>query len=70
MKKRNYYPLMILLIIGLILAACNGQNEEPTAEPAANGEPSATEPVAAEPAGEKITIRLATWAGVDEAAEL
>jgi multiple sugar transport system substrate-binding protein len=71
MNKRTWYHLMILLlVVGLTLAACSGQKEDPTAEPAANGEPAATEPVAAEPPGEKITIRLATWAGVEEAAEL
>lgn len=71
MNKRTWYHLMILLlVVGLTLAACSGQNEDPTAEPAANSEPSATEPVADEPPAEKITIRLATWAGVEEAAEL
>lgn len=62
MNKRTWYPVFILLLLsGLALVACGGQQETPTEE--ASGQVEA-------PVGEKVTIRLATWAGVEEAAEL
>jgi multiple sugar transport system substrate-binding protein len=66
MEKRTWYKFIILLLLAsLSLVACAG----PEATPAATTEPAAEEPTS-EPASEKVTIRLSTWAGVDEAAEL
>jgi multiple sugar transport system substrate-binding protein len=85
MSKRTWYLFLILLLaFSFTLAACGGQQEtaeepaaeEPAAEEPAAEEPAAEEPAAEEPAaeegaaGDKVTIRLATWAGVEEAAEL
>jgi multiple sugar transport system substrate-binding protein len=79
MEKRTWYKFIILLLLaGLTLVACGGGQEE---TPAATTETTAateettaeeptSEPVAEEPVGEKVTIRLSTWAGVEEAAEL
>ena len=50
----------LLLVLGLLLAACT----TPTAAPADSGD------AAAAPSGDKVTVRLTTWAGVEEAAEL
>jgi multiple sugar transport system substrate-binding protein len=50
--------------------ATEATSEEPAAEEPAAEEPAAEEPAAEAPAGDKVTIRLTTWAGVDEAAEL
>lgn len=60
MNKRTWYTLFIMLLLAsLTLVACGGEQETPADAPAAE-----------EAAAEKVTIRLATWAGVEEAAEL
>ena len=80
MEKRTWYKLIVLLLLAsLTLAACGPQEtqapatEAPTEVPATEApaaeEPTAEEPTS-EPVGEKVTIRLSTWAGVEEAAEL
>ena len=68
--------LTLVLVAGLVLAAC-GPTEEPTEAPA---EPAQVEPTEEEaevepttppePEAEKVTIRITTWAGVEESAEL
>ncbi len=59
MKARvQYLSLTLLTILAIVLAAC-APAETPPEEPPA-GEP---------PAGEVVTLRVSTWAGVDEAAE-
>jgi multiple sugar transport system substrate-binding protein len=56
MSRKTVVLLSLLVILGLVLVACGG------------GEQAAEEPEQA--AAEKVTVRLGTWAGVDEAAEL
>lgn len=58
--KRPIFLFNLLLILGLMLSACAMPVTAPAAAP---GEQPA-------PAAQKVTIRLATWAGVDESAEL
>lgn len=59
MKARvQYLSLTLLTILAIVLAAC-APAETPPEEPPA-GEP---------PAGEVVTLRVSSWAGVDEAAE-
>jgi multiple sugar transport system substrate-binding protein len=69
--------LVSLLAAALVISACGQQTSTtgatsttaPAATPAAaNGTAAATEPAAT--TGEKVTIRLATWAGVEESQEL
>ncbi len=67
--RRTFATLTVLALFTL-LAACGGQTttQQPTAAPQA----TAPTPASQAPAtgGEKVKIRLATWAGVDEAKEL
>jgi multiple sugar transport system substrate-binding protein len=73
MKKGTWsIVLTLLMIASLVLAAC-GPTEEPdvTQAPQATEEPGQPEPTTeAEGPAEKVTIRITTWAGVDEATEL
>jgi multiple sugar transport system substrate-binding protein len=74
--------LALLTTSILIVTACAGGGASPTPAPGASG-PAASEPAGASasagaasggaasaPAGEKVTFRLTTWAGEDEAKEL
>jgi multiple sugar transport system substrate-binding protein len=73
MNKQIIYRLLILfLLASLVLVACGGGGgAEPTEEAGAEvGTEPAEEPAAPVAEGDKVTIRLATWAGVEEAAEL
>ncbi|MCX7856111.1 MAG: sugar ABC transporter substrate-binding protein, partial [Anaerolineae bacterium] len=73
MKGRVWLFLMgVLVIASMLLAACGPQAtptappaEKPTEKPA----PTAAPTVPPKPA-QKVTIRLTTWAGVQESAEL
>jgi multiple sugar transport system substrate-binding protein len=76
-KRTGYLVVILLLAFSLTLVACGGgqgtdepTDQEPAATESTAEEPVAEEPAAEEPAGDKVTIRLTTWAGVDEAAEL
>lgn len=75
MKVRLFPFLTIGILAVLILSACAGQANEPT-QPAQQGQQpttaaGATEAPGAPPAsGDKAQVKLATWAGVDEANEL
>jgi multiple sugar transport system substrate-binding protein len=60
-KTRTLSTLITLLVAALLLAAC------PTAAPAPAGQEGGAPETGA---GEKVEIKLATWAGVDEANEL
>ncbi|MFS0725705.1 ABC transporter substrate-binding protein [Paenibacillus sp. 1P07SE] len=57
MKKRYSATAALLLASSLVLGACSGNNVSP------GGDNGAT-------SGEKVQVRLATWAGADEANEL
>jgi multiple sugar transport system substrate-binding protein len=75
MKKSLWRIVFLLLLISsLALVSCGGNEETPAEEAAENvvEEPSVdvAEEAVEEPAGDAVTIRLATWAGVEEAAEL
>lgn len=64
MKKHLISMCMLFVVIALMLSSC---------APAGTQTPAATGAGAAQPAkgtGEKAAIKLATWAGVDEAKEL
>ena len=76
--RRTLAFLAALALLIPLLAACGGQSTstggtQATAAPQAPAGTAATAEPAAAPAatgGEKVKIRLATWAGVDEAKEL
>lgn len=76
MRKRVlFYLLTALTVMGMVLAACASPQTPPsptqppqTAEQGGQPQPQPTQPPA-KPA-EKVTIRLTTWAGAGEAAEL
>lgn len=76
MRKRVlFYLLTALTVMGMVLAACaspqtpSSPTQPPqTAEQGSQPQPQPTQPPA-KPA-EKVTIRLTTWAGAGEAAEL
>ncbi len=58
MKNKYFLPFVLMLILGMLLAACGGTtteqtSEEPAAEPAAVEEPAVEEPAAEEPAAEE-----------------
>jgi len=79
MKRHRWFTfLAVLAVAGLVLSACGGGAtvEQTPGAPAAGetqeipatGEtPAPTQPQAS---GDKVTIRLATWAGVEESQEL
>jgi len=70
-KKQPWIPRFILLLMAaLVLVACGGQPEPASEQTSAQTEAPGDETIAEQPSGEKVTIRLATWAGVEEAAEL
>ena len=79
MNKRLFYILLItLLLASLAMVSCGG-SEEPAAdtgadvvvdEPADEPEAAVDEPMDEPMDEEMVTIRLSTWAGVEEAAEL
>lgn len=71
MKKQSSIVLAVLLVMSMLLAACASGTQE--TGPAAGAEEAAgeTNTTAEENASaEKVTIRLATWAGAEEANEL
>lgn len=80
MKKRTWFALLAMVVIaGMLLSACQAEEvteepgvevpEEPEEEPEEPIEEAPEEPGEEEPA-EVVTIRISTWAGVEEAAEL
>ncbi len=67
MRKQMLHVLALFTLLALLLAGCAGGVQAPTGAPAAG----ATAPESAgAPAGDKVQVKLATWAGVDEANEL
>jgi multiple sugar transport system substrate-binding protein len=75
MLKKLVILFSWLLVLSLVLVACGGEEEEEaTPEPEAIEAPEEveepTEEPAEEPAEGPVTIRITTWAGVEEAAEL
>jgi multiple sugar transport system substrate-binding protein len=73
MNKSILYRLFVVLMLSsLILAACQTSEATETTAPEATEAPMTEETEAPTQAttGEKVTIRLTTWAGVDESAEL
>jgi multiple sugar transport system substrate-binding protein len=67
MRRQMLCSFVLFTILALLLASCATGAPAPAAAPA--GEEADTEGAAA-PSGEKVQIKLATWAGVDEANEL
>lgn len=68
MNGRNWlFVLSALVIASVLLAAC-GPRATPTAPPAEK--PPAAAPTTPPQPAQKVTIRLTTWAGVQESAEL
>lgn len=67
MRKQMLHVLVLFTLLALLLAGCAGGVQAPASAPAAGT--TATESAAA-PAGGKVQVKLATWAGVDEANEL
>ena len=65
-RSRRLLPFVLLVIVALLVAACGGSPAAPAA-PATDGAAAEAAPAAA---GEKVAIKLSTWAGVDEANEL
>lgn len=62
-RSRRLMPWVLLVIVALLAAACGS----PAAAPASEGASAESAPAAA---GEKVVVKLSTWAGVDEANEL
>ncbi len=76
MKKVPHAHLSFLMALSLGVMACNpttatqttapgGATQDPGAQPTTTSEGQAT----TAPTGDKVTLRLTTWAGADEAAE-
>jgi multiple sugar transport system substrate-binding protein len=72
--KKHFWSILLTLILvtSLVLVGC-GATEEPTEPPKVEptkeeAQPEPTTPP--EPPAEKVTIRITTWAGVEESAEL
>jgi multiple sugar transport system substrate-binding protein len=76
MRKRNlFFVLTALTILGVLLAACAPAQTPaaPTQPPQTGGQATQAQPQPTQPPAkpaEKVTIRLTTWAGAGEAAEL
>lgn len=68
MRLRTSVLFTVFVIAALLLAACPAP-AAPAGAPAAGGE-AAAEGQAAAPAAGQVQVKLATWAGVDEANEL
>ncbi|HEY3232278.1 MAG TPA: sugar ABC transporter substrate-binding protein [Roseiflexaceae bacterium] len=74
--RRTFATLTIMALLLSLLAACGGQTttQQATSAPQAAAPTTAPQAPAATSApaagGEKVKIRIATWAGVDEAKEL
>ncbi len=70
MMKRSYWLLSLLLVLSLVLVACNAAPAEPVAEEPADEEPAddaATEEATEEPATEEATEEPATEEATEEA---
>jgi len=75
MRKQTWFALLGLLVVaGLMLSACKpAETPVPTEAPTEEATEAPTEAPteeATEAPPEKVTIRLTTWAGVEESAEL
>ncbi len=71
MKNKFFLPFVLMLILGMLLAACGGTtteqtSEEPAAEPAAVEEPAVEEPAAEEPAAEEPAAEEPTEVPMEE----
>ncbi len=71
MKNKYFLPFVLMLILGMLLAACGGTtteqtSEEPAAEPAAVEEPAVEEPAAEEPAAEEPAAEEPTEVPMEE----
>lgn len=71
MRKQMLHVFGLFTLLSLLLAGCAGGLQAPAGAPpsASTGGTTATESAAA-PTGSKVQVKLATWAGVDEANEL
>ena len=69
MRKLGIRVFALLTILALLLAGCATGAQAPAAQPGAETGAQAGGAEAA-PTGDKVQIKLATWAGVDEANEL
>lgn len=74
-QRRMLSLILVVLMLGVLVAGCasptgttSGTGAGATTAPAEAGQP--TEAAAPAASAEKVQIRLATWAGVDEAKEL
>ncbi len=65
MRSSKLLSLWLLVIVALIVAGCGG-----AVAPAADAGAAAGADTSAPASGEKVQVKLATWAGVDEANEL
>ena len=69
---RRTFPLLttLVLLVSMLATACGQTTSTTTQATTAPAAPGGTSAPAAAAGGEKVKIRLATWAGVDEAKEL
>lgn len=67
MRKHVLLSFVLLTVLALLLAGCAGGAQAPAAQTSTE---AGAETGAAAPSGDKVQIKLATWAGVDEANEL
>jgi multiple sugar transport system substrate-binding protein len=68
-RSRWALPAMLAALI-LVANACSGGGGSPSPGGTTSGAPGTAGATTAAPAGEKVTFRLTTWAGEDEAKEL
>ena len=69
-RSKIFLFLSILVILSMLLAACQQETETPAEAPSEPDVEEPSEPVEEPETAEKVTIRITTWAGVEESAEL
>ena len=69
MSTRSRQLAILLASLSIIVGACGATGSSPSTAPAASGAASEA-PASAAPPAEMVTIRLTTWAGEQESAEL
>ncbi|WP_374712408.1 ABC transporter substrate-binding protein [Symbiobacterium terraclitae] len=76
MRRTPRLLAAMVLSLSLLLSACGGGKTQPPAQQGGTQQPTNQQPAAQQPTNqqpapaEKVTIRLATWAGAEEAKEL